>query len=89
MKNNKKYPIDQCALYKCRSRKKLESLLTIECGGLKAIQQAIKYRSFDIDKKNSNEKRRITAPDRTLKAVQKKNSFVVATDRTSFVVNFG
>lgn len=73
MKTNKpKYPIHQCALYKCKSKKKLESLLTIEPGDLKNIQHSIKYHSFEIDKKNSDEKRRITAPERTLKAVQKR-----------------
>lgn len=88
MKNNKKYPIHQCALYKCRTRKKLESLLTIECGGLKDIHQAIKYRSFDIDKKNSNEKRRITAPDRTLKAVQKRIlSLLQRVERPSWLIS--
>ena len=65
-----KYPINQCALYKCNSKRKLESLLTIEPGGLKNIQYAIQYRSFEIDKKNTNEKRKITAPAKTIKAVQ-------------------
>lgn len=73
MKTSKpKYPIHQCALYKCKSKKKLESLLTIEPGDLRNIQHTIKYHSFDIDKKNSAEKRRITAPERTLKTVQKR-----------------
>lgn len=67
-----KYPIHQCALYKCKNKKKLESLLTIEPGDLRNIQHTIKYHSFDIEKKNSAEKRRITAPERTLKAVQKR-----------------
>ena len=67
-----KYPIDQCALYKCRSRKKLETLLTIEPGGLRNIRHAIKYHSFEINKNNSNEKRKISAPGYTLKAVQKR-----------------
>lgn len=65
-----KYPIDQCALYKCGSKKRLESILTIETGGLKDIQYAIRYRSFEIAKKHSPEKRKITAPELTLKAVQ-------------------
>lgn len=67
-----KYPIHQCALYKCVKKKKLESILTIETGGLRDIQYAIKYHSFEIDKKDSTEKRRITAPNRTLKAIQKR-----------------
>ncbi len=65
-----RYPINQCALYKCRTRKKLESLLTIEPGGLRNIQKIIEYHSFSIDKKNSTEKRAISAPNRILKAVQ-------------------
>ena len=65
-----KYRIDQCALYKCQSRKRLEGLLTIEAGDLKNIQSAIKYSSFQIPKKHSDEKRTITAPKKTLKAVQ-------------------
>lgn len=69
-KTKQKYPIDQCALYKCRSRKKLESLLAIERGDLRNIQSAIKYSSFEIDKKDSTDKRTITAPMRTIKAVQ-------------------
>lgn len=72
-----RYPIDQCALYKCKTRKQLESLLTIEPGGLKNIQHAIKYRSFEIDKKNSDEKRKIKAPDKTLKAVQRRILFLI------------
>lgn len=71
MKQTKpKYPISQCALYKCNSKRKLEQLLTIEPGDLKNIQYAIQYRSFEIDKKNTTEKRKITAPAHTIKAVQ-------------------
>ena len=68
--NKQKYSLDQCTLYKCRSRKKLESILAIEQGDLRNIQSAIKYSSFEIDKKDSSEKRTITAPKRTIKAVQ-------------------
>lgn len=83
-----KYPIHQCALYKCKSKKKLESLLTIEPGDLRNIQHAIKYHSFDIDKKNSAEKRRITAPERTLKAVQKRIlSLIQYIDRPSWLIS--
>ena len=89
MKTNKpKYPIHQCAFYKCTTKKKLESLLTIEPGGLKNIQHTIKYHSFDIDKKNSNEKRRITAPERTLKAVQKRIlSLLQRIERPSWLIS--
>ena len=83
-----KYPIDQCALYKCRSRKKLEALLTIEPGGLRNIQHAIKYHSFEIDKTNSNEKRKISAPGYTLKAVQKRIlSLVQRVERPDWLIS--
>lgn len=70
-----KYNITQCALYKCNSKKRLERLLCIEPGGLKNISDIISYHSFEIDKKRTSksqkaEKRKITAPDRTLKLVQ-------------------
>lgn len=67
-----RYPINQCALYKCRSRKRLETLLSIEPGDLKNIHCAIKYHAFEIEKKNSDEKRKITAPDKVLKDVQRR-----------------
>lgn len=76
-RNQPKYPLDQCALYKCSTRKKLETILTIESGGLRNIQHVIKYRSFEIDKNNSVEKRTITAPDATLKKIQKRILFLL------------
>lgn len=66
----KKYDMTQCALYKCGSKKRLEHLLCLEEGNLKLLQNIISYHSFQIDKKNSKEKRNITAPDRTLKQLQ-------------------
>lgn len=68
----KKYDITQCALYKCRNKRRLEHLLQLEPGGLKQIDDIIRYHSFQIDKKNPSEKRKITAPDWTLKLVQKR-----------------
>lgn len=70
MKTVKKYDVTQCALYKCQSKKRLESLLNIEAGDLKKLNSAISYHSFEIDKKGSTEKRGITAPDRILKQIQ-------------------
>lgn len=75
MKNKaplKKYDITQCALYKCRTKKRLEHLLCLEPGGLKMIDNIIGYHKFEIDKKHSKEKREITAPDKTLKAIQRR-----------------
>lgn len=69
---NKSYPINQCALFKCNSKKRLEHLLTIEQGDLKLVQSIIKYSNFEIDKKNSTEKRKITAPQKTLKQIQRR-----------------
>ncbi len=68
----KKYPLNQCLLYKCSNKKRLERILTIERGQLKFINQVINYRHFEIDKKDSTEKRPITAPNYTLKAVQRR-----------------
>lgn len=72
MKIYKKYDITQCALYKCSSKKRLEHLLNIEAGEMKNIESVIKYSQFSIDKKNSDEKRKITAPQYTIKRVQKR-----------------
>ena len=75
MKNKvpiKKYDITQCALYKCRTRKRLEYLLRLDPGGLKIIDGIIGYHKFEIDKKHSDEKREITSPDKTLKAIQRR-----------------
>ena len=75
MKNKvpiKKYDITQCALYKCRTRKRLEYLLRLDPGGLKMIDGIIGYHKFEIDKKHSDEKREITAPDKTLKGIQRR-----------------
>ena len=75
MKNKvpiKKYDITQCALYKCRTKKRLEYLLCLDLGGLKMIDSIIGYHKFEIDKKHSDEKREITAPDKTLKAIQRR-----------------
>ncbi|MFR4987623.1 reverse transcriptase family protein [Anaerotruncus colihominis] len=75
MKNKaplKKYDITQCALYKCRTKKRLEYLLRLDPGGLKMIDDIIGYHKFEIDKKHSDEKREITAPDKTLKAIQRR-----------------
>lgn len=75
MKNTepiRKYDITQCALYKCRTKKRLEHLLCLEPGDLKIIDSIIGYHKFEIDKKHSDEKREITAPDKTLKAIQRR-----------------
>ena len=59
MKNKapiRKYDITQCALYKCRTKKRLEHLLCLEPGGLRIIDSIIGYHKFEIDKKHFEEK---------------------------------
>ena len=68
----KKYEITQCALYKCKSKRRLEKLLLLEQGAIKNINNIINYHSFEIDKKGSMEKRKILAPDKNLKIIQKR-----------------
>ena len=65
-----KYPLNQCALYKCKSKKRLEQILAIETGDLKKIGTVIRYHTFYIDKKDTNEKRHITAPNPKIKQIQ-------------------
>lgn len=69
-RKRKKYPINQCLLYKCQSKRKLEKALVIKTGDLKLIDDAIRYHAFDIEKKETAEKRHIDAPAYTLKLIQ-------------------
>ena len=87
MKNKvpmKKYDITQCALYKCRSKRRLEKILRLEQGGLKEINDIIRYHFFEIDKKNSHEKRKITAPDRKLKLIQRRILYLLQDGTSGF-----
>ena len=68
----KKYPLNQCALYKCSTKKKLEYFLKLEKGTIKRIEKMIQYREFSIPKKGSSEMRDITAPAEALKSVQRR-----------------
>lgn len=65
-----RYDITQCALYKCRSKKRLEHILTLQEGDLRFVDASIRYHKFKIDKKGTSEKRDITAPNYNLKQVQ-------------------
>lgn len=69
-KATKKYDITQCALYKCQIKRRLEQLLLLKPGQLKLVNEKIQYHQFEIDKRHSNEKRRINAPNRELKKIQ-------------------
>lgn len=67
----KKYPIEQSALYKCRSLRRLNALLFLDTDS-KQIADIKKYYSFEINKKDGIAKRKITAPTKKLKTVQKR-----------------
>lgn len=69
-KTMKRYDITQCTLYKCQTKRRLERLLLLKPSQLKQINEKIGYHQFEIDKKHSNEKRRINAPNRELKIIQ-------------------
>ena len=71
MKKTKQYNITQCALYKCKSKKRLATLLQIDYSYL-IEQNFISYRTFLQTKKGSYEKRVITAPNNELKRVQRR-----------------
>ena len=62
-----KYDITQCALYKKKSSKQLKKVLCITEEEYKDILSIVHYHSFQIDKKDSTEKRNITAPDKRIK----------------------
>lgn len=65
-----KYDITQCALYKKKGSKQLKKVLCITAEEYRDILSIVHYYSFQIDKKNSTEKRNITAPDRRIKEIQ-------------------
>lgn len=68
----KRYPLHQCALYKCSSKKRLEHYLKLESGELHSLENLIQYHEFPLPKKNSSEFRDITAPAKDLKKVQRR-----------------
>lgn len=67
-----RYDINQCTLYKCKSKKILIDRLNISINEYDDIANISRYHSFNISKKDINEKRRITAPDNRLKIIQKR-----------------
>lgn len=82
MKNKvpiKKYDITQCALYKCRTKKRLEYLLCLDLGGLKTIDSIIGYHKFEIDKKHFEEKEKELPLIRHLK-LSSAESFICFTE---------
>ena len=70
-KSRCKYLINQCAFYKCSNKKRLWHLLEVEDAKfIRDLESIRKYHSFNIDKKGTDEKREITAPDAVLKRLQ-------------------
>ena len=69
-KERHKYDITQCALYKRKGSKQLKKILCITEEEYKDILSIVRYHSFQIDKKDSTEKRNITAPDKRIKEIQ-------------------
>ena len=67
----KRYPLHQCALYNCSSKKKLEHRLKLNAGGASLLENMIQYHKFSIPKKDSTQLRDITAPADALKKVAK------------------
>ncbi len=66
----KKYNINQCALYKCKSLNRLKNILLLNSEQLEGIEADISYKQFHIAKKDSGEKRQITAPNPRIKKIQ-------------------
>ena len=69
-KESHKYDITQCALYKKKSSKQLKKILCITKREHEDILSIVHYYSFQIDKKDSTEKRNITALDKKIKEIQ-------------------
>lgn len=67
---SRRYDINQCALYKCKSKKRLALLLKVQYAELKQVNDNLQYHLFEINKSNSTEKRLITAPHEHLKSIQ-------------------
>ncbi len=68
-KESHKYDITQCALYK-KSSKQWKKMRYITEEEYKDILSIVHYHSFQIDKKDSTEKRNITALDKKIKEIQ-------------------
>lgn len=86
--NLKKYDITQCALYKCQNKRRLEHLLNMKKGDLKGIINVISYHSFEIDKKNTDKKRKITSPNYKLKKMQSRIlALIKKVNRPEFLIS--
>lgn len=67
-----RYPFNQCALYKCTTKRKLYEYLKVEPFEMHAILRTMHYDEFTKPKKDSNEMRTITAPNKSLKGMQRR-----------------
>lgn len=84
----RRYNINQCALYKCRSKKRLARLLRTTNDELNKVSELIQqYRSFTMGKKNGGE-RKITAPPEGLKKIQKRIlKLFVSVERPAWLIS--
>lgn len=73
----KKYELNQCALYKCRSQRRLEQLLHLEKGQLYRVKDLIVYRSFAQKKKDGSD-RIINEPSEKLKKIQRRILYLLS-----------
>ena len=72
LKRKKSYPIHQCALYKCRTRKKLFELLQTTPTKLKELQAAPRLYNPMKKPKKDGTFRDVLAPRGDLKRIQKR-----------------
>lgn len=70
-KASKCYPLNQCALYKLRSKRLLEKRLCMKPGEVASVGKCSKYRVFPVPK-NSGGVRSIEAPNEKLKGWQRR-----------------
>ncbi|CAM3275461.1 RNA-directed DNA polymerase [Paenibacillus taichungensis] len=67
----KRYRLDQCALYKLKSKKKLAHYLNVDYETFKETGELIHYSAFSL-KAEGKKDRSITAPNSKLKSLQKR-----------------
>lgn len=72
------YPLDQCALYKVRSRKRLCELLQVTKTGLDGILSNPTPYHFFTKEKSNGKRRQIAAPNPALKRVQRRIAELLA-----------
>lgn len=73
-RRDKRYPLDQCALYRCRSKKRLFKLLQTSPGKYSELVAATNLYRPLLKKKKNGEPRLVHAPRFDLKRIQKRIS---------------